>query len=169
MGTLQLWKAHHLQYVLRQAGPDFRASPDDNNDEGGFINAAREGQAQREEPLSPIALPEPPPMRDGMTSLDQFIEGHIEGQIEGADDKSDEAPAFSSALRTSPPCPNDPSPSCPPAEPQMLVHRPTCVYQPNCMRCDGWGSGVRLDGQGQVHDRELVCLACGALAPPIGV
>ena len=30
---------------------------DDNNDEGGFINAAREGQAQREEPPPPIALP----------------------------------------------------------------------------------------------------------------
>ena len=27
MGTLQLWKAHNLQYVLRQAGPGFRAIP----------------------------------------------------------------------------------------------------------------------------------------------
>ena len=51
---------------------------DDNNDEGGFINAAREGQTRREEPRPPIALPYVPPiMRDG---------------IEGADDNGDEEP-----------------------------------------------------------------------------
>ena len=27
METLQLWKAHHLQYVLRQTGPDFHSIP----------------------------------------------------------------------------------------------------------------------------------------------
>ena len=27
METLQLWKAHHLQYVLGQAGPDFHSTP----------------------------------------------------------------------------------------------------------------------------------------------
>ena len=34
---------------------------DDNNDDGVFINAAREGQTQREEPPPPIALPYVPP------------------------------------------------------------------------------------------------------------
>ena len=38
-------------------------------------------------------------------------------------------------------------------------------YQPNCMRCDDWGAGVTLDGQGRVIAREPVCRACGALAP----
>ena len=40
------------------------------------------------------------------------------------------------------------------------------VYQPNCVRCDAWGCGVRLDRGGQVIEREPVCVACGALAPP---
>ena len=31
------------------------------------------------------------------------------------------------------------------------------VYQPNCMRCDEMGSGVRLDLRGQVIEREPVC------------
>ena len=53
---------------------------DDNNDEADFIKSIREGQARREEPPPPIALPYvPPTMRDGMTSLDLFIEGQIEG------------------------------------------------------------------------------------------
>ena len=39
------------------------------------------------------------------------------------------------------------------------------VYQPNCMRCDEMGSGVRLDLRGQVIEREPVCGECGALAP----
>ena len=38
-------------------------------------------------------------------------------------------------------------------------------YQPNCMRCDTWGAGVTLDGQGRVIAREPVCRACRALAP----
>ena len=44
------------------------------------------------------------------------------------------------------------------------------AYQPNCMRCDEMGSGVRLDLRGQVIEREPVCAACGALAeaaPPL--
>ena len=36
------------------------------------------------------------------------------------------------------------------------------VYQPNCMRCDALGAGVRLDHGGQVIEREPVCAACGA-------
>ena len=38
------------------------------------------------------------------------------------------------------------------------------VYQPNCQRCDAWGSGVRLDHGGQVIKREPVCRGCGAFA-----
>ena len=40
------------------------------------------------------------------------------------------------------------------------------VYQPNCMRCDALGAGVRLDRGGHVIEREPVCYACGALAQP---
>ena len=38
------------------------------------------------------------------------------------------------------------------------------VYQPNCMRCDAWGAGVRLDHGGQVIERDPVSAACGAIA-----
>ena len=40
------------------------------------------------------------------------------------------------------------------------------VYQPNCMRRDALGAGVRLDRGGHVIEREPVCYACGALAQP---
>ena len=42
------------------------------------------------------------------------------------------------------------------------------VYQPNCMRCDEWGVGVDCIGSGdarRVISREIICSACGAIAP----
>ena len=42
------------------------------------------------------------------------------------------------------------------------------VYQPNCMRCDEWGVGVDCIGSGdsrRVISREIICCACGAIAP----
>ena len=42
------------------------------------------------------------------------------------------------------------------------------VYQPACMRCDEWGVGVDCIGSGdarRVISREIICSACGAIAP----
>ena len=42
------------------------------------------------------------------------------------------------------------------------------VYQPNCMRCDEWGVGVDCIGSGDSRraiSREIICCACGAIAP----
>ena len=39
------------------------------------------------------------------------------------------------------------------------------ICQPNCMRCDKWGAGVKLVSGERVERRELVCRACGAIAP----
>ena len=52
-----------------------------------------------------------------------------------------------------------------PAGPPWHDRVVTPPYQSNCMRCDDWGCGVTLDAQGRVCGRELVCLACGAIAP----
>ena len=51
------------------------------------------------------------------------------------------------------------------ASQSTLIGIVTPAYQPNCMRCDGLGCGVTLDAQGRVCGRELVCKACGAIAP----
>ena len=66
-----------------------------------------------------------------------------------------------------------PPPGLPPThllkdQPELEVNRQErqpVQYQPHCMRCDDWGAGVTLDGQGRVIAREPVCRACGALAP----
>ena len=42
------------------------------------------------------------------------------------------------------------------------------VYQPNRMRCDEWGVGVDCIGSGDSRraiSREIICCACGAIAP----